>query len=61
MCPVFGSINESIFQETDAAASIKEIRRRDPYDHFSFDVCFLILSSPGFNNLLFYLFLICMD
>ncbi|GAY40328.1 hypothetical protein CUMW_051080 [Citrus unshiu] len=26
-------MNETIFQETDAAASIKEIRRRDPYDH----------------------------
>ncbi|KAL5786957.1 hypothetical protein ACOSP7_003906 [Xanthoceras sorbifolium] len=28
--PVFCSINETIFQETDAAATIKEIQRRDP-------------------------------
>ncbi|KDO60499.1 hypothetical protein CISIN_1g011958mg [Citrus sinensis] len=33
-------MNETIFQETDAAASIKEIRRRDPYDHVFFDFCF---------------------
>lgn len=27
---VFNSLNESIFQETDAAVTIKEIRMRDP-------------------------------
>lgn len=30
------SLNETIFQETDAAASMKEIRRRDPYGHIPF-------------------------
>lgn len=47
-------MNETIFQETDAAASIKEIRRRDPYDHVFFDFCFGIMFGfyvPEFNNL----------
>ncbi|KAL5789229.1 hypothetical protein ACOSQ2_004117 [Xanthoceras sorbifolium] len=47
-------INETIFQETDAAATIKEIRRRDPYAHtlttcsFVLFFCIISLSLPDF-------------
>jgi len=44
----FNSLNETIFQETDAAASMKEIRRRDPYGHITIFLWFqfhLVLLS----------------
>jgi len=39
------SVSDSIFQESDAAASFKEIRRKDPYDEMSFDFSFHKLMS----------------
>lgn len=42
-CPSFYSINEAIFQETNAAASIKEIHARDPYDHIAISLVIFIL------------------
>lgn len=38
-------MNETIFQETDAAATVKEIQRRDPYAQFSCSVFSAILFS----------------
>lgn len=44
------SLNETIFQETDAATSMKEIRRRDPYGHIPFFFfCFGVFCFTWFS------------
>ncbi|KAF9683014.1 hypothetical protein SADUNF_Sadunf05G0168200 [Salix dunnii] len=54
-------VSDSIFQESDAAASIKEIRRRDPYDQmsFSFFVSEITVLYSNNSNLLTFLLFIC--
>lgn len=54
-CAYFNSFNETLFQETDAAVTIKEIWQRDPYDHFpyidslwNYHIEELQLSSVGY-------------
>lgn len=51
VCLLFDSLNESIFQETDAAISIKEIRQRDPYVQVLAGVCIRshVLNLTTFN------------
>lgn len=52
---LYDSLNESVFGETAAAMSFKEIRRRDPYDDMSSVFCSRIYNI--FSHLLTFLIL----